>query len=104
MQFGVDGRVRHALPHAAYRLVGEQVQAHGLAVRCGLVVAREVEQVGNQLVELAGLLPCRPHQRGRLRVGQSGTVLEQVQVRRQARQRGAQLVRCVSDELALRGD
>ena len=73
-------------------------------MRCGLVVAGKVEQVGDQLVELAGLLSCRPHQRGRLRVGQAGTVLEQVQVRRQAGQRGAQLVRCVGDELALRGD
>ena len=92
LQFGVDGRVRHALPQAAYRLVGEQVQAHGLAVRRGLAVAREVEQVGDQLVQFAGLLPGRPHQGGGLRVGQSGAVLEQVEVRGEAGQRGAQFV------------
>ena len=104
MQFGVDGRLRHALPQAAYRLVGEQVQAHGLAVRCGLVVAREVEQVGDQLVQLAGLLPGRSDEGGRLGVRQPGAVLQQVEVRGDAGQRGAQLVRCVGDELALCGE
>jgi hypothetical protein len=36
VQFGVDGCVWHPLPHAAHCLVGEQVQAHGFAVWCGL--------------------------------------------------------------------
>ena len=103
-QFGVDGCVRHALPQAAHRLAGEQVQAHGLAVRRGLVVAREVEQVGDQLVQLTGLLPGCSHEGGRLGVRQSGAVLEKVEVRGDAGQRGAQLMRCVGDELALRGE
>jgi hypothetical protein len=103
MQFGGDGQVWRALPEAGYRLIGEQVQAHGLTVRRGLVVAGEVEQVSDQLVQLAGLIPSRSHEGGGLRVRQPVAVFEQVQVRGEAGQRGAQLVRCVGDELALRG-
>jgi hypothetical protein len=45
VQLGVDGRLWRVLPRAAYRVVGEQVEAHGFAVRRGLVIAREVEQI-----------------------------------------------------------
>ena len=92
MQFGVDGRVRLALAQPAHRLLGEQVEADGLAVRRGLAVAGEVEQVGDQLVKLGSLLPGRPYQGGCLRVRESGAVLEQVEVRGETRQRGAQFV------------
>jgi hypothetical protein len=78
VHLGVDGRLWHVLPQAAYRVVGEQVEAHSFAVRRGLVIAREVEQIGDQLVQLAGLLPSRPDERGGLRVGQPGAVLEGV--------------------------
>jgi hypothetical protein len=44
------------------------------------------------LVQFAGLLPGSPDQGRRLRVGQPGAVLEQVEVHRQARQGGAQFV------------
>ena len=103
-EFGVYLCVLYALAYPPHRLVGEQVQAHGLAVRRGLAVAGEVEQVGDQLAELAGLLTRRPHQSRGLRVGEAVAVVEQVEVRGEAGERCAQLVGRVGDELALRGD
>ena len=66
------------------------------------MIAGEVEQIGDQLVQLAGLLPSRPDEGGGLRVGQPGAVLEQVEVRSEDGQRRAQFVRRVGQQLALR--
>ena len=68
----------------------------------GLVIAGEVEQVGDQLVELAGLFACRSDEDGGLRVGQPVAVLKQVEVCGETGQRCTQFVRGVRDQLTLR--
>ena len=80
------------------------VEPHVLALAPRLVAARELDQVGDEHPELGRLL-LDVGQQPRALVGRQRVGLRQhLDVRAQARDRRAQLVRGVGDELALGGD
>ena len=80
------------------------VQPHVLGLAARLVAARELDQVGDEHPQLGRLL-LDVGQQPRALVGRQGVGLRQhLDVRAQAGDRRAQLVRGVGDELALGGD
>jgi hypothetical protein len=80
------------------------LERHRLAIGLGLAAARELDHVRDQPRQLVDLLVDVLHQLAAIAVGDLAAALEELDVRPQARQRRAQLVRRVGHELPLRGD
>ena len=98
-------RERHAgtvAPRALDRAGGEEVQTHVLGLRRLLLAAREVHQLRDQRRHLAELLDDVVQQPLALAGRQLAVAREHLDVRAQAGQRRAELVRRIGHELGLR--
>ena len=76
----------------------ELVEADVLDRRGGVAVAGELDEVGDEVAELLGLLDDVVEQRVALGLRQVRRVAQDLDVRAQARDRRAQLVRRVGDQ------
>ncbi len=104
LQLRLEAHARRVAPRPRDGLGDEIVEAHVLALAPRLVAARELDQVGDEHAELGRLL-LDVLQQPRALVGRQRLGLGQhLDVRAQAGDRRAQLVRGVGDELALGGD
>ena len=86
------------------RLLDEPVEADVLVAPRRQVAARDLDQVGHELGELLALLDHVGEQPVAVLLVERAACEQHLDVRAQARDRRAQLVRGVRDELALRAD
>ena len=98
-----EGDGRRVAPGADDRLGHELVEAHVLGRRRRLAVARQRDEVGDEVAELLGLLDHVVEQRAAVDLVHRRRVAQDLDVRAQRGHRRAQLVRGVGDELALLG-
>ncbi len=96
---GAPGRRR-----ARHRLLHELIEPHVLDRVGRLLLARQLDEVADQAAQLLQLLDDVAQQPPPLLLGQPRRQRQHLDVRAQARQRRAQLVRGVGDELPLAAD
>ena len=101
LQVRQEGHLRLVSACTLDRVRGEQVEAHLLRLGDVLLPAREVDQLGDQRRHLAELLDQVVQEPLALSRWERAIARQHLDVRAQAGQRRAQLVRRVGDELPL---